>query len=194
MKNILKILEELNIELTDKQKTELDKEVKENYKTVTDYDNQVNKLNTANSALQTVKEEFDNFKKNYDGVDVEEMKNKITDLENSISAKTQEYETKLKTIELNSVIEKKYKELGGIDYDLAKALFNTDELMASNNQTEDVIKAVNKLKEDKPILFQKEDPTPQKKGQIIGGSNSSNKLEKPVTLVNAVQEFYNDKK
>ena len=76
MKNIFEILKEYGLEVpADKQK-EFEKAVLENYKTVTDYDNQTQKLNTANetikandTAIKELQTKLDAFK----DVDVSEL-------------------------------------------------------------------------------------------------------------------------
>ena len=55
MKNIEQILKDAGLELTDEQKTAVNKEVGENYKTIEDYKKQVKKLETAESERDSYK-------------------------------------------------------------------------------------------------------------------------------------------
>ena len=84
MKNILTILKELGIEVPKEKESDLDKAVAENYKTVSDYDNQKEKLDAANdtikandTAIKDLQAKLDGFK----DVDVSGLKQRITDLE-----------------------------------------------------------------------------------------------------------------
>ena len=62
MKNIETILKEAGLEVTAEQLAAIDKEVKENYKTVTDYDKQKDKLTAAEDKVKTLTESLDKFK------------------------------------------------------------------------------------------------------------------------------------
>ena len=77
MKNIIEILKESNIELTKEQEESVTKLVNENYKTIAEFDKQKEKLSLAENNAKDIQTKFDDFKKSYDGVDVEELRNKI---------------------------------------------------------------------------------------------------------------------
>ena len=55
MKNIIQIIADVGLEVTDEQKTTIENAVKENYKTIADYDKQTRKV-------ETLTQERDNFK------------------------------------------------------------------------------------------------------------------------------------
>lgn len=84
MQNIFEILKDNGIEVTEEQKTAINKAVSENYKTIAEHDKKVGKLEA----------ERDDFKKKYDaasetlkgfeGVDAEGMQKKIDDYEKQI--------------------------------------------------------------------------------------------------------------
>ena len=52
MKNIFEIMKEYGLEVPAEKQKEFEKAVLENYKTVTDYDNQTQKLNAANDTIK----------------------------------------------------------------------------------------------------------------------------------------------
>lgn len=56
MKNIFEILKEYGLEVPEDKKKDFEKAVLENYKTVTDYDNQTEKLNKANETIKATGE------------------------------------------------------------------------------------------------------------------------------------------
>lgn len=80
MKNIETILTEAGIELTEEQKTSINKAVNENYKTITDYDKQVAKRDSYKEQYEEVKASLDKF----DGVDVEGLKQQIEDAKKAV--------------------------------------------------------------------------------------------------------------
>ena len=84
MKNIFEIMKEYGLEVPEENKKEFEKAVLENYKTVTDYDKQTEKLNKANdtikandTAIQDLQKELESFK----DADVTALNQRITDLE-----------------------------------------------------------------------------------------------------------------
>ena len=81
MKNIETILKEAGLEVTAEQLAAIDKEVKENYKTVTDYDKQKDKLTAAEDKVKTLTESLDKFK----DVDAEKLNTEIADLKKQIA-------------------------------------------------------------------------------------------------------------
>lgn len=174
MKNIIEILKSQNIELNDEQTKAIEKEVSENYKTIADYDNQKAKLELANEQLSETKTAFDDFKKGYEGVDVDELKRKVDTLTQQLADKDTDYQKKLGTIELNNKLKDGLRDNGCIDLDLAMTQFNIEELLASKNQDKDVETALNGLKENKKMLFQSQEPKPKGGINIGGGTGGSN--------------------
>lgn len=160
MKNILEILQNQGIQVPDDKKEALEKSVLENYKTVSDYENQSVKLEQAEKKAADQKQAFEEFKKGYEGVDVEEMKTKITNLEATLNAKEQEYEKENSLRSLQLTAKKKAEEFGCIDFDLVEPLLNKEELLQSKDQTADITSFLNGLKESKPVLFKEKDSDP----------------------------------
>lgn len=84
MENIFKIMKDFGIEMPEDKKEDFEKSVLENYKTVADYNKQVESLNKANdtiksndTAMKELQDKLDAFK----DVDVTELKNTIAGLE-----------------------------------------------------------------------------------------------------------------
>lgn len=170
MKNIIEILKESNIELTEEQEDSVTKLVNDNYKTIAEFDKQKEKLSLAENNAKDIQTKFDKFKENYDGVDVEELRKKINTLTNDIDTQKTNYEAQISKMNLDSVLSAKAKEYGCKDFDLAKSQFNYDDLLNSKDQTNDIDKAFKTLKENKPILFEKEQKGPTATGNIVGSS------------------------
>lgn len=170
MKNIIEILKESNIELTEEQEDSVTKLVNDNYKTIAEFDKQKEKLSLAENNAKDIQTKFDKFKENYDGVDVEELRKKINTLTNDIDTQKTNYEAQISKMNLDSVLSAKAKEYGCKDFDLAKSQFNYDDLLNSKDQTNDIDKAFKTLKENKPILFEEEQKGPTVTGNIVGSS------------------------
>lgn len=170
MKNIIEILKESNIELTKEQEDSVTKLVNDNYKTIAEFERQKDKLSLAENNAKDIQTKFDDFKKSYDGVDVQELRNKINALTNDIETQKTSYEVQISKMNLDSVLSAKAKEYGCKDFDLAKSQFNYDDLLKSKDQTNDIDKAFKTLKENKPILFEEEQKGPTATGNIVGSS------------------------
>lgn len=170
MKNIIEILKESNIELTEEQEESITKLVNDNYKTIAEFDKQKEKLSLAENNAKDIQKKFDKFKESYDGVDVEELRKKINTLTNDIETQKTSYEVQISKMNLDSVLSAKAKEYGCKDFDLAKSQFNYDDLLNSKDQTNDIDKAFKTLKENKPILFEEEEKEPTATGNIVGSS------------------------
>ena len=188
MKNILEILKSHNIELTDEQSKAIQEEVNANYKTIADYNKQKDKLDLANTQLKETKDAFDEFKKGYEGVDIDELKGKVDTLTQQLADKDTDYQTKLGSLELKGKLKDALREKGCIDIDLAMTQFNFDELLASKNQDKDLETSISNLVENKKMLFQQD---PQPKGGInLGGGTGGNNGDTVKTLKDALRANY----
>ena len=194
MKNIIEILKESNIELTKEQEESITNLVNDNYKTIAEFDKQKEKLSLAEGNAKDIQTKFDKFKESYEGVDVEELRKKINTLTNDIDTQKTNYETQISKMNLDSVLSAKAKEYGCKDFDLAKSQFNYDDLLKSKDQTNDIDKAFKTLKENKPILFEKEQNEPTAKGNIVGSSGQGENPNAEDLLLRQVMGLTTEKK
>lgn len=194
MKNIIEILKESNIELTKEQEESITKLVNDNYKTIAEFDKQKEKLSLAENNAKEIQTKFDDFKKSYDGVDVEELRNKINTLTNDIDTQKTSYETQISKMNLDSVLSAKAREYGCKDFDLAKSQFNYDDLLNSKDQTNDIDKAFKTLKENKPILFEEKQTKPTATGNIVGSSGQGDNPNAEDLLLRQVMGLTTEKK
>ncbi len=194
MKNIIEILKESNIELAKEQEESVTKLVNDNYKTIAEFDKQKEKLSLAENNAKDIQTKFDDFKKSYDGVDVEELRNKINTLTNDIENQKATYEVQISKMNLDSVLSAKAKEYGCKDFDLAKSQFNYDDLLNSKDQTNDIDKAFKTLKENKPILFEEKTTEPTLNGNIIGKSGQGENPNAEDLLLRQVMGLTTEKK
>ena len=176
MKNIFEIMKEYGLEVPEDKKKNFEKAVLENYKTVTDYDNQTKKLESADATIQANDTAMKELKKQLEGfkdVDVTALNQRITDLEAEKATIKKEYDDKIAERDFedctNAVIAK-YK---GKNAKAIKALLDLDTLKTSKNQNEDLEKAVQALTEaeDSKMLFGESEPQNIGSGNPIGTVN-----------------------
>lgn len=152
MKNIYTILSEIGIEIPEEKKTEFDKAVIANYKTIAE----VEKITTARDNYKSQLETAQNTLKEFDGVDVNDLQGKIEILNNDLKIKETEYQDKIAEIEFNSVLDSAILKSGAKNAKAVKALLldNIDTLKSSKNQAEDITKALENIKSENDFMFE----------------------------------------
>ncbi|MEE1085815.1 MAG: phage scaffolding protein [Schaedlerella sp.] len=154
MKNIYEILKAYGMEVPEDKKADFDKEWKENYRTKAEYDKAIEQRDAHKSSLDAVNEKL----KEFEGVDVEELKGQITKLQGDLKAKDDEYAAKEAERAFNDTLTEAIKTAGGRNAKAVMALLNIDELKASKNQGEDIKKALETAKESDAYLFGVDEP------------------------------------
>lgn len=118
------------------------------------------------NSLDKVQEQL----KAFEGVDVNELKGKVSTLEKSLETAKVEHAKELEDISFNSILDA--ATTNSRDPKLVKAALDLDTLRQSKNQKEDITAAVQKLAEDKPFLFpeqkNEEEPTRARTGERHG--------------------------
>lgn len=166
MKNIFEIMKEYGLEVEEDKKKDFEKAVLENYKTVSDYETQSEKLKTAEGKVTTLTESLDKFK----DVDVEELNNTIAGLKTDLANKDQELKDKIADRDFNDLLKDSIASVKGRNAKAITALLDLDELKASKNQKEDIAAALKTLSEaeDSRMLFGEPEPNVLGKGNPIG--------------------------
>lgn len=166
MKNIFEIMKEYGLEVEEDKKKDFEKAVLENYKTVSDYETQSEKLKTAEGKVTTLTESLDKFK----DVDVEELNNTIAGLKTDLANKDQELKDKIADRDFNDLLKDSIASVKGRNAKAITALLDLDELKASKNQKEDIAAALKTLSEaeDSKMLFGEPEPNVLGKGNPIG--------------------------
>lgn len=173
MKNIFEIMKEYGIEVQEDKRKEFEAAVLENYKTVSDYNNQKSALDTANEKLKKSEEtmkglnaKLDEFK----DVDVSELKKQIEDLNEDIKRKDKEHQNQLADRDFNDLLKDSISEAKGRNARAITALLDIDTLKASKNQKADVEAALKLLseQEDSKMLFGEPEAKPVGSGNLIG--------------------------
>lgn len=166
MKNIEAILTEAGIELTEEQKTAVNKAVGENYKPVADWKKQVDKVTSLTDQLNTATEAM----KKFDGVDPEALKGQIADLNQKLTDKESEYQAQIADRDFQDMLKESIAAAKGKNAKAITALLDVDALKASKNQKEDIAAALKTLAEaeDSKMLFGESQPEVIGQGDPIG--------------------------
>ena len=166
MKNFEQILSDAGVELTDEQKTAINKEMGENYKPVADWQKQVDKVQNLTEQLDSTKEAL----KKFDGVDAEALNKQIADLNEALKNKDTEYQTQIADRDFQDMLKESIVASNGKNAKAITALLDIDALKASKNQKEDIAAALKKLTEaeDSKMLFGEPEPTHVGDGNPIG--------------------------
>lgn len=173
MKNIFEIMKEYGLEVPEDKKKDFEKTVLDNYKTVTDYDNQTKKLETADATIKANDTAIDELKKqleSFKDVDVTALNQRITDLETEKATIKKEYDDKIADRDFNDILKDSIATAKGKNAKAITALLDIDALKASKNQKEDIAAALKKLTEaeDSKMLFGEPEPTHVGGGNPIG--------------------------
>lgn len=182
MKNIFEIMKEYGLEVPEDKKKDFEKAVLENYKTMTDYDNQAKKLDAANdtikandTAMKDLQDKLDGFK----DVDVSGLNQRIKDLETEKANIQKDYDAKIADRDFDDLVKESIASVKGKNPKAITALLDVPALKASKNQKEDVAAALKALTEaeDSKMLFGEPEPKPEGIGNLIGrvrgGSSTS---------------------
>jgi hypothetical protein len=163
MKNIFEIMKDYGFEVPEDKKKDFEKTVLENYKTVSDYEKQTEKVTSLTDQLNTAKEDI----KKFEGVDPEALNNQIAVLNQKLAEKDTEYQNQITDRDFQDMLKAAIAKAKGRNAKAITALLDVETLKASKNQAADVEDALNKLAEaeDSKMLFGEPD------AQIIGGGN-----------------------
>lgn len=166
MKNIEQILADAGVTVTDEQKVTINKEVKENYKTVNDWQKQVDD----NKQLQTTLTETQEALKKFDGVDAEALNQQIADLKADLEKKDSDYQAQIADRDFQDMLKEAIVTAKGKNAKAITALLDVDKLKSSKNQKEDIATALKDLSEaeDSKMLFGESDPEVIGVGDPIG--------------------------
>ena len=173
MNNIFEIMKEYGLEVPEDKKKEFEKTVLENYKTMTDYDNQAKKLDAANetikandTAMKDLQDKLDGFK----DVDVSGLNQRINDLETEKANIQKDYDAKIADRDFNDLVKENIAAANGKNAKAIMALLDVETLKASKNQKEDIAAALKALTEaeDSKMLFGAPEPNPVGTGNLIG--------------------------
>lgn len=154
MKNIYDILKDFGMEVSEDKKTDFDKAWKENYRTKSDYDKVAGQRDDYKTSLDTVNAKL----KEFEGVDVEDLKGQIATLQGDLKKKDDEYAAKEAERAFNDSLDKAIMAAGGRNPKAIRGMLDLETLKGSNDQTEDIKKALEAVKESDSYLFGSDEP------------------------------------
>lgn len=130
-------------------------------------------LKAANAAVETQKTTIGELKEELnktEGVDVEKLIQKISDLETELTNQKKTHEDELADRDFNDLLKDSIASVKGKNAKAIMALLDVDTLKASNNQKEDVAAALKALTEaeDSKMLFGEPEANPVGTGNLIG--------------------------
>jgi len=164
---IYEVLKEYGLEVPEEKKAAFDKAWKENFKTKADYEKAVSQRDEYKSSLDTVNGKL----KEFDGVDVNDLKGQISKLQGDLKAKDDEYAAKEADRIFSDTIKEAIKTAGGRNEKAVMAMLDMDALKASKNQSEDIKKALETVKESDAYLFGSDEPFKNPVGATGGGAD-----------------------
>lgn len=195
MENIFKIMKDFGIEMPEDKKKDFEKSVLENYKTVNDYNRQVESLNQANetikandNAMKDLQTKLDAFK----DVDVTELNKTIDGLKAENVRIEKEYKDKEAQRDFDDLIKDAITGAHGKNAKAITALLDVDTLMQSKNQKEDIAAAIKKLTEaeDSKMLFGEPEPQAKGGGNPIGDIGDGSHPNTTDSISSALKEYY----
>lgn len=154
MKNIYDILKDFGLEVPEDKKADFDKAWKENYRTKAEYEKAVSQRDEYKTSLDTVNTKL----KEFDGVDVADLKGQIATLQGDLKKKDAEYAAKEADRAFNDSLDKAITEAGGRNPKAIRGLLDLENLKGSKDQTEDIKKALDAVKESDAYLFGSDEP------------------------------------
>lgn len=143
----------------------------ESEKTKAAYEKQKTELLAKEDKLKTTEEAL----KNFEGVNVSELKEKISALNKELEEKDKNYKTELAERDFKSLLDSSIVEAKGKNKKAISALLDLDTLRESKNQKEDIQKALEELSksEDSKMLFGEPEPSVVGNGSAIGAIGTS---------------------
>nr|DAV74542.1 MAG TPA: minor structural protein [Caudoviricetes sp.] len=180
MKNIFEIMKEYGLEVPEEKKKDFEKTVLDNYKTVSDYEIQSEKLKTTEGKVTTLTESLDKFK----DVNVDELNSTIATLKTDLANKDQELKDKIADRDFNDLLKDSITSAKGRNAKAITALLDLETLKASKNQKEDITAALKTLAEaeDSKMLFGEPEPYVLGKGDPIGSVIKTGNQDSDATM------------
>ena len=180
MKNIFEIMKEYGLEVPEEKKKDFEKTVLDNYKTVSDYEIQSEKLKTTEGKVTTLTDSLDKFK----DVNVDELNSTIATLKTDLANKDQELKDKIADRDFNDLLKDSITSAKGRNAKAITALLDLETLKASKNQKEDITAALKTLAEaeDSKMLFGEPEPYVLGKGDPIGSVIKTGNQDSDATM------------
>lgn len=149
MTNIKDILAKYGVSIPEDKFAEFENDLRANYKTV----NEVSKIENARDNYKTQLETAQNTLKEFEGVDIDELKKKIETLTADLDKKEIEFKSKLADMEFDSWFDGQLTSVKAKNHKAVKALFDIDALKASKSRDADFASQLESVKTESGYLF-----------------------------------------
>ena len=153
------------------------------------------KLNEANETIKandTAMKDLEEKLKDFKDVDVAGLNETIENLKKDNTRIENEYKDKMAQRDFNDLIRDAITSAHGKNAKAITALLDTDTLMQSKNQKEDIAAAIKTLTEaeDSKMLFGEPDPKPDGKTNPIGKVGGGDHPKATESMADALREHY----
>lgn len=138
-----------------------------------EFGKEVNPLKADRDNLRTQLQTAQATLKSFEGVNVTELQNKVTQLTNDLATKDAEYQQNLADRDFNDILKDAISASGARNAKAVMALLDHTALKASKNQKEDIQKALDGVKKENDYLFQSEKPAPRVVARTDGPSQET---------------------
>lgn len=143
------------------------RDVEEAKKPFADYESIKEQLKTATEGLKA-----------FEGVDVKDLQGQVAKLTKDLSDQAEAYKEQLADLAFDGTLKDAITAARGRNDKAIRALLDVEALKASKDQTADIKKALEKLKEDSGYLFESEEtPPPYAAGTGTGGGRPTTGLD-----------------
>lgn len=137
--------------------------------------------------LQTAQEKLNELE-DLEGIDVDDMRTKISTLKTDIETQKRSYEKEIADLKFDHVLESALRKKKAKNAKAAIALLDVDALKQSNNQEADINAAIEKVKEENDFLFDEEDGDGKKENPtVVLPTGKKQKTGKKMSLSEAMK-------
>lgn len=154
MENIHAILKEFGLEVPEDKKADFDKAWKENYRTKAEYEKATSQRDAYKESLDDVNTKL----KEFEGVDVNDLKGQIQDLTTKLEDQKTEFANREAARLFDDTLDKAITTAGGRSVKAVRGMLDIKGLQESKDQTEDIRKALEGIRESDPYLFGENEP------------------------------------
>lgn len=155
MQKLIETLKSFGIEIPEDKQAEVKKTLSEHYKNVAEYNKAISKLETERDTWKGRAETAEETLKTFDGIDPNKIQAELATWKEKAETAEKEFNRKMDERNFNDALSTAIKEAKGKNDKAIRALLDTESLMKSKNQKEDIMKALEDLKasEDSNFLF-----------------------------------------
>ncbi len=152
MKNIYTLLENIGVSIPEDKKAAFDTAFAENYKTVAEH----KKVRDARDDYKAQLDKATQTLKDFEGVDVNELKNKVANLTQELADEKLNFDRKMDERDFNDLVGSVAQEFKAKDLKAVLPFLDVEKLKGSKNRNEDIKSAFEQVKKEKAYLFDDE--------------------------------------